>query len=202
MGRAKPSAPEHTSTPVLSPISDDRDDVMDLHWPPVSSWAQGKHTVLRSWPDKMPAPCQHLFLRHWWDIGTHAVGAKEWRRAWKCWELNRVKEGWRWINGAKKYRGGSKIVNDRDVKKLKPHGTIIPLQQGFDKRCSHCLLKKCYNMRIKRASVLITITSPANYFLSPFLFFLTQRAKMISPIRFKKPGRVHNSTNLLVQTSF
>lgn len=142
MGRAKPSAPEHTSTPVLSPISDARDDVMDLHWPPVSSWAQGKHTVLRSWPDKMPAPCQHLFLRHWWDIGTHAVGAKEWRRAWKCWELNRVKEGWRWINGAKKYRGWSKIVNDRDVKKWKPHGTIIPLQQGFDKQCSHCLLKK------------------------------------------------------------
>lgn len=79
MGRAGPSAHEHAETPVLSPISVDWDDVMDLHWPLSSYQAQHNLRILHSRPDNMPARCQHLPLRHWWDEGTHAVGVKGWR---------------------------------------------------------------------------------------------------------------------------
>lgn len=30
----------------------------------------------------MPACCQHLPLKHWWDEGTHAGGVKGWRGGW------------------------------------------------------------------------------------------------------------------------
>lgn len=100
MGRARPTAREHARTPVLSPISLDGGDVMDLPWPPLSSRAQCIRTIRHSRPDNMPARCQHLPLKHWWDDGTHAGGERGWRWGWTAAEKRENSGLWEhWSQG-------------------------------------------------------------------------------------------------------
>lgn len=79
MGQAGPSAHEHARADVLSPISLDGADVMDLPWPPLSSPTQCNHTAIpHRRVDSMPTCCQHLPLKNWWDKRTHAEGETGW----------------------------------------------------------------------------------------------------------------------------